>query len=124
MKVSTILIALIALFFVGCNNKASKGDLSGTYTNQSKSEYSTASDTLIITTMSESTNAYQIERKTGFQKIRNNITQLKLYRNEKWQATWDADKQILSETDLGRQISFDKDKHTLTLKNTQYQKTN
>lgn len=122
MKVSTILIALTALVFIGCSNKTTNENLAGTYTNQSKSEYSEATDTLIITTIGQSTNTYQIERKTGFNKIRNNITQPKEYKNEKWLATWDADKQILSETDLGRQISFDKDKHLLSLKNTQYQK--
>ncbi|WP_428329668.1 hypothetical protein [Mucilaginibacter sp.] len=124
MKASTILIALITTVFIGCSNQASKEDLSGTYTNQSKSEYSLASDTLIITVIDQSNNSYQIERKTGFQKIRNQITQPKQYKNEKWQATWNADKKILSETDLGRQISFGKEKHSLSLKGTQYQKIN
>ena len=124
MKVSTILIALMALCIIGCNNKVSKEDLSGTYVNQSKSEYSTASDTLVISMIDESANSYQIERKTGFQKIRNQITQPKQYKDEKWQATWNPDKQILSETDLGRQISFGKDKHSLYLKSTRYQKVN
>ena len=124
MKVSTVLIALVTLSFMSCTNKASQDDLPGSYTNKSKSEYSTASDTLILTAISQSSNTYQIERKTGFQKIRNNIMQPKQYKNEKWQATWDADKQILSETDLGRQIIFDKAKHSLSLKNTQYQKIN
>jgi uncharacterized lipoprotein NlpE involved in copper resistance len=124
MKRSTILIALVTLVFLGCNNKTRKDDLSGAFTNQSKSEYSTASDTLIISAINQSGNTYQIERKTGFQQIRNNVAQPKQYKNEKWQATWDVDKQILSETELGRQISFDNDKHSLLLKNTRYQRIN
>ena len=122
MKASTILLILTLATFVGCKSNSQSNSLAGTFTNQSKSEYSIASDTLIISPSTQSTNIYQIERKTGYQKIRNGVLQVKEYKTEKWQSSWNEDKQILSETEYGRQITPSKDGQSLTLKNTQYQK--
>ncbi len=122
MKVLSFIITLAIVAFIGCTSNSQSKSLSGTFTNQSKSEYSTASDTLIITPSTQSTNSYQIERKTGFQKIRNGVTQAKEFKTEIWQSTWDEDKKVLSETDYGRQITPSKDGNFVTLKNTQYQK--
>ncbi len=119
MKALSFIIILATVAFIGCTNNSQSKSLSGTFTNQSKSEYSTSSDTLTITPLTQSTNSYQIERKTGFQKIRNGVTQAK---TEKWQSTWNEDKQVLAETEYGRQITPSKDGNTVTLKNTQYQK--
>ena len=122
MKALSFIIILAIVAFVGCTSNSQSKSLSGTFTNQSKSEYSTASDTLIITPSTQSTNSYQIERKTGFQKIRNGVTQAEEYKTEKWQSIWNEDKQVLSETEYGRQITPSKDGNSVTLKNTQYQK--
>lgn len=122
MKALSFIIILAIIAFIGCTSNSQSKLLSGTFTNQSKSEYSTASDTLIITPSSQSTNSYEIERKTGYQKIRNGVTEAKEYKTEKWQSTWNEDKQVLSETDYGRQITPSKDGNSVTLKNTQYQK--
>ena len=121
MKTSTILILLFAFLFIQCKSTSSN-DIAGSYTNQSKSEYSMASDTLTITLVNQTENTYQVQRKTGYQRIRVKVTQPKQYKEEKWQATWNPDKQILAETEFGRQISLDKDKHTLILKNAAYQR--
>jgi hypothetical protein len=122
MKALTVKIFFIVVAFIGCKSNTQSNSLSGTFTNQSKSEYSTASDTLIITPLTQSSNSYQIERRTGFQKIRNGETQAKEYKTEKWQSSWSEDKQVLSETEYGRQITPSKDGSSVTLKNTQYQK--
>ena len=122
MKALSLIIILAIIAFIGCTSNSQSKLLSGTFTNQSKSEYSSASDTLIITPSTQSTNSYQIERKTGYQKIRNGVTGAKEYKTEKWQSTWNEDKQVLSETDYGRQITPSKDGNSVTLKNTQYQK--
>lgn len=122
MKALSFIIILAIAAFIGCTSNSQSKSLSGTFTNQSKSEYSTASDTLIITPSTQSTNTYQIERKTGFQKIRNGVSQAKEYKTEKWQSTWNEEKQVLSETEYGRQITPSKDGNSVTLKNTEYQK--
>ncbi len=122
MKARTILIALIAITAIRCKNKSTNSDLTGTFISNNKSEYSIASDTLVISAVNQSGKNYQIERKTGFQKIRDGVVQEKEFKNEKWQSTWDEYKQVLSETDYGRQITLGKNGQVLTLKNTQYQR--
>lgn len=122
MKALTIVIVLTIVAFIGCKSNSQRNSVSGTFTNQSKSDYSIASDTLIITPLPQSNNNFQIERRTGYQKIRNGILQSKEYKTEKWQSSWSEDKQVLSETEFGRQITPSKDGSSLTLKNTKYQK--
>ncbi|SDG10904.1 hypothetical protein [Mucilaginibacter gossypii] len=122
MKALIVIISLTFVALIGCKSNSQSNSLEGTFTNQSKSEYSTASDTLIITRSSQSSNTYQIERRTGFQKIRNGVTQAKEYKTEKWQSSWSDDKQVLSETEYGRQITPGKDGNSVKLKNTEYQK--
>lgn len=122
MKASFILLAIIITACIACDSKSNSGSLTGTFINYSKSEYSVAFDTLVISSLNQSGISYQIERKTGYQKIRNGITQPKEYKMEKWQSSWSEEKQTLSETEYGRQIALGKDGQTLTLKNTEYQK--
>ncbi len=122
MKASFILLAIIITACIACNSKSNSDSITGTFINYSKGEYSIAFDTLIITPLNQSGNNYQIERRTGYQKIRNGITQPKEYKVEKWQSTWNEENQKLSETEYGRQITSGKDGRTLTLKSTEYKK--
>lgn len=121
MKRLTILIVLIALLFIRCKS-ASNDDVSGTYTNESKSEYSIASDTLIITAINKENKNYLIEHRTGFQKIRNKELQPKQFKQEKWQASWNEDTKVLSETDLGRQLTLKPDNVTFVIKDSEFRK--
>lgn len=122
MKALTTIIIFAVVAFVGCKSNTLSNSLSGSFTSYSKSEYSTASDTLIITPSTQSTNVYQIERRTGYQKIRNGILQIKEYKTERWQSSWNDEKHVFSETEYGRQITLNKDGNSVTLKNTKYQK--
>jgi len=110
-----------AMFIIACSSSRNP-ELSGIYTNQAQSEYSTASDTLIITVVSLTDKSYSVERRTGYQKIRNGQKLPAEHKQEKWQATWDPDKQVLAETEYGRQISVLRDKPGIQLKNTVYLK--
>ena len=122
MKASFILLAIIITLFIGCNTKSNSNEPTGTFVNYSKGEYSLAFDTLIITPLNQSGNSFQVERKTGYQKIRDGIIRPKEYKTEKWQSSWDEGTQTLSETEYGRQITSGKDGRTLTLKSTEYKK--
>ena len=124
MKLLKLLIVLITVMFISCKSKSNTRNFTGQFTNQSKSEYSIATDTLTITPLNNSEKSFQIERRTGYQKITNGVRQPKEYRVEKWQSTWNEDKQILSEADYGRQITPGNDGQSLTLKTTRYQRTN
>jgi hypothetical protein len=110
-----------AMLIIACDSSKNP-ELSGIYTNQAQSEYSIASDTLIITTVNLADKTYQIENRTGYQKIRNGQKLRAEYKQEKWQATWNPDKQVLAETEYGRQISVLRDKPGVQLKNTVYLK--
>lgn len=122
MKALIVIISVTFVAFMGCKSNSHSSSLAGTFTNQSKSEFSSASDTLIIVPANQSSNTYQIERRTGFQKIRNGVTQAKEYKTEKWQSSWNEEKQVLSETEYGRQITPGNDGNSVTLKNTLYQR--
>jgi hypothetical protein len=122
MKTLKILILISCPLFINACNSSKNPDLSGIYANQAQSEYSIASDTLIITAVSLADKTYQIENRTGYQKIRNGQKLPAEHKQEKWQATWDADKQVLAETEYGRQISVLRDKPGVQLKNTVYLK--
>jgi len=121
MKRSTILIALIAALFIRCTSHTTV-DISGSYVNQAQSEYGKDYDTLIISSDNSTYKTYSIESRTGYQKIRNGVLHPMEYKQEKWMATWDADKLLLSETELGRQIRFQPEKHSLLLGNSEYRK--
>ena len=117
------LIGCICIFSIcsfGCNGNHSEADISGVYVNKSQSEYSVAYDTLIIS--NKATTNYEVERKTGFQKIRNGSILSKEFKSEKWPAQFDKEKMLLSETELGRQISVDRDGKAISLKSTSYSK--
>ena len=118
MKTVSIIFIGLVLVFAGCEPKDSK-EPSGTYTNQSESEYSTAFDTLTIKPL-EANKTYQIEESIGFQRKIKGVLQVKQYKTKNWQATWDVDKSVLSETQYGRQLYYDEQKQTLTIKNTAF----
>jgi hypothetical protein len=121
MKRSTILIVLLVILFARCKS-GSNNDVSGIYTNESKSEYSIASDTLIITLVTQTENIYQIQSRTGYQIIKNKALLPKQYKQMKWEATYDSQKKTLSEGDLGIQIRMATNRNSLFMKSTEYQK--
>lgn len=123
MKVSTILTALITILFMGCKSGSSHSeDYSGTYVLQTQGEYAKDYDTLVVSSEQSSKNTYSIQNKSGFQKIRNGVTMPKEYKQTTWVATWNEEKQVLAETELGRQIQFKNNGNSLVLKNSVYQK--
>jgi hypothetical protein len=122
MKTLKILTFFSGVMLIIACNSSENPELSGIYTNQAQSEYSIASDTLIITAVSLADKTYQIENRTGYQRIRNGQKLPAEYKEEKWQATWNPDKQVLAETEYGRQISVLRDKPGVQLKNTVYLK--
>jgi hypothetical protein len=115
----SILGICMAAALLACHSK--NPGLSGIYVNQAKSEYSVASDTLIITAVSLTEKTYSVERHVSFQKIRNGQKEPVEFKQEKWNATWNSDQQVLAETEYGRQIRLSPDKPGVLLKNTLYQ---
>jgi len=123
MKASTILIALITILFISCKSGSNdSADYSGTYVLQTQGEYAKDYDTLVVSSDEPSKYTYSIQNKSGFQKIRNGVTMPKEYKQTTWIATWNEEKQVLAETELGRQIQFKNNGNSLVLKNSVYKK--
>lgn len=118
----TIILLFAVALIAACNGSTKNSDISGVYVNQAQSEYSVAWDTLIINPVSKTTKTYTVERRDGFQRIRNGVKQPMEYKQEKWDATWNTDKQVLAETELGRQIRISPDTPGVMLKNTLFRK--
>ncbi len=122
MKVLSILTIVFLTVIVACTNNGGDKNFTGTFSNESKSEYSQAFDTLKITRLKETENSYNVERRTGYQKIRNGVIQPMEYKSESWQSSWNDQNKVLSETEYGRQITPANDGNSITLKNTKYQR--
>jgi len=121
MKVSTILIALIITTLYSCSPTSKTTDISGTYVTQFTNEYSITSDTLVVASEANS-QTYSIERRTGFNKIRDGKTLPKEFKVAKWVSSYNIEKQMLQETELGKQISVLSEKQSLKLGDSEYQK--
>jgi hypothetical protein len=121
MKTLKILIIMIcALSIISCNS--SKGpDITGTYVSTYQNEYSTGNDTLLITAFNTDGGIYQIERRTGYQKIREGKMLPREFKKVKWTATYDNEKQVLNETEYGRKI-YMKEGQKLLFGSTGYQR--
>lgn len=121
MRVLTILIALIITTLISCSPTSKPTDISGTYVTQFKNEYSNTSDTLVVASEAN-LQTYNIERRTGFNKIRDGKTLPKDFKVAKWIASYNLEKQLLQETELGKQISVSPERLSLKLGDTEYQK--
>jgi hypothetical protein len=123
MKASTVLFVIIAVISVSCNSTTkSSVDIEGTYVTHFQNEYNITYDTLIISAVKSSDKTYEVLRQTGFNKIRNGQSLAKEFKKAKWVSSYNTDKQLLQETDLGRQISFLADPHKLKLGASEYTK--
>jgi len=88
-----------------------------------KNEYSMANDTLIITAYNLSAGTYEVERRDGYHRIRQGKILPKEFRQEKWIATFEKDKQLLLESAWGRQVYINTDNHSASF-NGIYRKIN
>ena len=119
--IKTVLLIGCAALLVACSHSRNSA-LSGIYVNQAQSEYSAAYDTLIIDAASLEAKTYTVQRHVGFQRIKNGQKLPTEYKKETWQAVWDADKQVLAETEYGRQIRLSADTPGVWIKNTLFRK--
>lgn len=104
-----------------CSSNTST-NISGTYVGSYHNEYTVGKDTLLISQSNSNAATYEIERHSGYQKIRNGKTLPTEYKQVKWTATFNKDKQALEETAYGRQLQFSKDWQSVSLGDNHYQK--
>lgn len=103
MKTLKIMFLIaIGLLAIACHNR-NDAALSGVYVTAFKNEYTIADDTLIIEAYNLEAKSYNVVRHSGYHRIREGIIQAKEFKQEKWTATFDSDKQVLQEP-LGKQL--------------------
>jgi len=105
MKVhQSLLFATAVLLFCACSRSKTEAFLPGTYVNVSKGELSQADDTLEIRS-SEASN-FIINRRTGFNLIREGKQGKREYEKEIWNVVYDQASGVLTETRKGRRITI------------------
>jgi len=92
----------------------------GKYVHASEGPYSRAEDTLIISLVTAQT--YRIERRAGFQPLRNGQFLPKRFKAEVLSGAYDPKKQALFETTKGRVFVFDVQKALLRVNKAVYRK--
>lgn len=120
MKKLIILCAIAMVFAVACKSDKVRSFIPGTYINNAGSEFSMASDTLVIES-SESNNFF-IHRKTGYNLITDGKVGEREYETENWNAVYDEANKTLTETKKGKLITFYPDSMLLKVGKRKYQK--
>jgi hypothetical protein len=112
-------IAIVCLL-TGCN---SNPDFSGTYVNSAGSEFSVASDTLVLERAEG--NDYLIHRRTGFQLLdAQGKPGKRQFESEEWKAVYDPESKVMTEQRRGKPISFSADGKQMTVVRRVYQRVN
>lgn len=122
MNIKIILTALLCTVLLACGHKDNRSFLPGTYVNSSTGKYSVASDTLVIE--ADEANRFKINRKTGFNLIRNGKKGKREHETENWNAVFDEGTGVLTETRRGKVFRFYPDSNRLVIGNRAYQKIN
>jgi hypothetical protein len=118
LKILTLIAC--AMVIIACNTQTDSA-VSGIYVTAFKNEYTIANDTLIIAVFNLESGTYNVERHSGYKRIREGKVLPKEFKRENWTATFDKDKQVLQETQLGKQLYINTQKGTLSFGAT-YQK--
>ena len=122
MKTKIILAVLLCGLLLACNLNEKQSFIPGTYVNHSTGKYSVANDTLIIEP-SEG-DRFKIDRKTGFNLIRNGKKGKREYETEKWNAIYNEKTYVLTETKRGKTLILYSDSNMLMIGTRIYKKVN
>lgn len=121
LKINLLVLLCGLTIFASCHGNKEQ-DLTGSYLNEGKSEFSVASDTLIISELNSESKTFLIERHTGYNSIKNGKLLPRQYQQNKWIGNWDTNLQVLSEGEYGRQIRVLPDYEEILFKTTPYQR--
>ncbi|RFZ90053.1 hypothetical protein D0C36_22675 [Mucilaginibacter conchicola] len=112
MKNSKFIAVSALIVAYSCNLPASN-NLSGTYVHNGKNEYSVAYDTIRISPITDG-KTYNVSEHIGYHPIKDGILRPKEFKIKTWQATWDQEKNTLSENQFAQQFYYDPKSKTLT----------
>jgi hypothetical protein len=121
MKAFIKIMLLPISLWTACTNsqKQTRDFIPGIYVTQAKSEYSIASDTLVI---AKTGNNYAVTRKTGFHRIASGQLMPEAHKAKSFTGIWDAQKQTLQLSENGIIILFQPAANQLEVQNSKYRK--
>lgn len=122
MKTKIILTMLSFAVLLACNTKDNRSFVPGIYINNTSGHYSIADDTLNI--QASDGNRFTIERKTGFNLIRDGRKGKREHETESWNAIMDEKTGVLTETQRGKVLIFYPDSNMLMIGKRVYKKLN
>lgn len=114
MKTFRFFLLISGLFIIAACQNGTPSKISGIYVTSFKQEFSIVNDTLVIETYNLNSSTYQIERRSGYHRIRNGKVMPKEYEQEKWIGIFNQDSFLLQEAAYGRQIYFQHDLKSLS----------
>lgn len=111
---------LFLLLLLSCNNKMSKGNLSGSYARAFQSEYAVGTDTLLLSKASDD-NTYRIRKVSGYYRIKDGVrTDSMEFHEEHWLGVYDKGHDVIRVLPSGKVISVDLDKQEILLGSSVY----
>jgi predicted lipoprotein len=122
MKIKIILTVLSFAVLLACNTNNKQSHVPGTYVNNTTGKYSVASDTLVIE--ASEGNRFKVNRKTGFNLIRDGKKGKREYETEKWNTIYNEKTGVLTETQRGKALIFYPDSNMLMIGKRVYKKLN
>jgi hypothetical protein len=120
MKPVLYLFCFLILF--SCDNRShtTKEFIPGIYVRKVKNEFSIGHDTLFITAVNNGT--YSLDYNASYQRIKDGKLMAVENKREKWLANYDATKDVLVETRLGKILFFQQDSNLLYVGRSPYQR--
>jgi len=102
--IKTLLGLGLSLGLVSCTSDEVKDFIPGIYVNSAGGKFSIASDTLVLELVEG--NNYQVFRRTGYHLIRDGKVGPREYKTEIWTCAYSQATKTLTESRLGKIISF------------------
>lgn len=122
MKIKIILTVLSLAVLLACDTDNKQSYVPGTYVNNTTGKYSVANDTLVIEAWEG--NKFEVNRKTGFNFIRNGKKGKREHETEKWNTVYNEKTGVLTETQKGKTLTFYPDSNMLMIGTRIYKKVN
>jgi len=115
------MLLVCGMLALGCNGDREKTDwMPGTYVDHAGGEFSVADDTLVVRAMGGI--HYRIDRRTGFNLLRDGKKGERQYETEQWQAIAEREPGLLREQHYGKLLVFDRDSAALWVGRRKYVK--
>jgi len=116
------MVCLLLLSGCGLSNNNVEDFIPGMYVKDFQQQYSSGSDTLIITIEDDATGKYNIERRLSYVPVHDGKALNAKHEKQLWVALYNAGTKQLVVQRTGRLVSFSPEKQILTIGNSVYNK--